>query len=97
MRYELALVFKPLSTDEIKDKVIPKIEKYVKEANGTLTLKSTLGKRLLAYPIEKYKEAVYFFYTLDIGGDKLVEFNKFLTFNLSDELLRSLLIDEKEL
>ncbi len=95
MKYELALVLKPLNNEDIKERVMPKIEKTLKELDGSVKLKQTLGKRMLAYPINKFKEGVYSFYRLELPTTKLTEFKKTLT--LTGEVLRYLIIKESEL
>jgi len=95
MKYELALVLKPLNNEDIKERILPKIEKTLKELNGTLTLKNTLGKRLLAYPINKFKEGIYFFFRVEVSSAKVSEFKKSL--DLTNEVLRFLLVNEDKL
>ena len=90
MKYELALVVKPLSTEDIKDKVLPKVQSNLKELGGSLKLTNNLGKRMLAYPINKFKEGVYFFYDIDLASSKTSEFRKELRMN--SDILRALLI-----
>ncbi len=95
MKYELALVFKPLSSEDIKDKVMPKIEKTIKDLDGKMALKNSLGKRLLAYPINKFKEGIYSFYNIEISSAKTAELKKDL--RLTNEVLRFLLIRSDQL
>lgn len=92
MVYELALVIKPHTTEEIKEKVLPRIEENAKEFKGKLSLKESLGKRLLAYPIDNFKEAHYSFHRLELSAAKVSEFKKEL--ELNQDVLRYLIIKE---
>lgn len=95
MVYELALVIKPHTTEEIKEKVLPRIEENVKELKGKMTLKESLGKRLLAYPIDNFKEGHYSFHRLEMSAAKLSEFRKEL--ELNQDVLRYLVVKENTL
>ncbi len=91
-KYELALVLKPLSNEEVKDKFINKLEALVKKLEGNVGKYNYLGKRLLAYPIKKQKEGYYLFCKLEISRSHVAELDKFL--NTNPEVLRSLRIKE---
>lgn len=93
--YELMLVLKPLLVEDIKEKVMKKLEKLAKDHKATLTVKDLMGKRLLAYPIKKYKEGYYVLYNLEAAPSDAKELEKSL--NLSDEVLRYLLVREDQL
>lgn len=92
MVYELALVIKPHTTEEIKEKVLPKIEEKIKEFKGKVTLKESLGKRLLAYPIDNFKEAHYSFHRLEISAAKVAELR--VELELNQDVLRYLIIKD---
>lgn len=93
--YEMMAVVKPLLVEDIKEKIIPRLEKEVKKLKGNLTIKDNIGKRLLAYPIEGYKEGYYLVYSLEIETNQLEEFKRFLS--LSEDVLRFLIIREDQL
>lgn len=94
MKYELALVIKPLSTEDVKEKVLPKVESTVSELGGSIKMINPVGKRMLAYPINKFKEGFYYFYDVDMSSTKVSELRKFLRMNA--DILRSLLIKKEE-
>lgn len=94
MKYELALVIKPLSTEDVKEKVLPKVESTIKELGGNYKMINPLGKRMLAYPMSKFKEAFYYFYDVELSSAKSAEFRKFLRMN--SDILRSLFIKKEE-
>lgn len=94
-KYEFMAVYKPLLVEDIKEKSMKKVEKLAKSLGGNIEVKDTLGKKLLAYPIGKYKEGYYVLYTLTLDSSKLSEFNKQV--KIMDDILRSLAINEENL
>lgn len=94
-RYEVMLVVKPLLAEDIKDKVVKKIEKMTKQLGGSVEVKELMGKKLLAYPIDKYKEGYYVLSRLELPTEKMSEFKRGL--KLMDETLRFIVIKEDQL
>jgi small subunit ribosomal protein S6 len=94
MKYELALVIKPVSTEDVKEKVLPKVESNVKELGGSIKMINPLGKRMLAYPMNKFKEGFYYFYDVELSSAKATEFRKAL--RLNGDVLRALLLKKEE-
>ncbi|MFS8131276.1 MAG: 30S ribosomal protein S6 [Candidatus Dojkabacteria bacterium] len=95
MKYELALVVKPLSNEEIKEKVVAKIEKAVTDLDGKLSKLNFLGKRLLAYSIKNNKEGFYIFAKLNMSPKHVSAFDRALTLNT--DVLRFLRVTEDSL
>ncbi|MEO6729345.1 MAG: 30S ribosomal protein S6 [Candidatus Dojkabacteria bacterium] len=95
MKYELAIVVKPLSNEEIKEKVVVKIEKAVADLEGKLSKYNFLGKRLLAYPIKNNKEGFYIFAKLNMSPKQVSAFDRAL--NLNTDVLRFLRVSEDSL
>lgn len=95
MKYELALVIKPLSNEDIKEKVIKKIEKLVTDLGGVIGKYNNVGKRLLAYPIKKNKEGFYVFAKLTLEPKNVTKLDRQLSLN--SDLLRFLRITEQSL
>ncbi len=93
--YEVMVVVKPLLAEDIKEKVMKKLNNLVKKHNGTLEVKDSIGKRLLAYPINKYKEGYYILYKMTVNPSYIKEIDHDL--KLSDEVLRYIIIREDEL
>lgn len=86
---------KPLTNEDIRDKVLSKIEKKVLSDSGNFTIKEFIGKRLLAYPIKKFKEGIYVLCKIEVDESKTTELKKTIT--LIPEVLRFLLLKEDNL
>lgn len=82
------LVFKPLTQEDIKERVFPKIEKVVKDLSGSIKIRENMGKRLLAYEIDGNKEGFYLLCDLTLDSSNLSKFDKKLS--LMSDLIRSL-------
>jgi small subunit ribosomal protein S6 len=95
MKYELMLMLKPLTNEDIRDKVLARIEKTLKVLNGSLKIKDAIGKRLLAYKIKNFREGYYVLCTVDLSSKKIQEFKKEL--KLTQDIIRFLLIQEEKL
>ncbi len=95
MEYELMLLFKPLTNEDIKERIFPKIEKAVKELDGSIKIRESIGKRLLAYDIKGNKEGFYLLCDLSLSSAKIAKFKEKLT--LTSELLRFLNIRKDQL
>jgi small subunit ribosomal protein S6 len=95
MNYELMLLLKPLTNEDVKDKVFAKLSAMVKTLKGEVSIKDAIGKRLMSYEIKKFKEGYYLVCNLTLPASKLKEFKQDLT--LVNEVLRFLIIDNKNL
>lgn len=93
--YELMAVVKPLLVEDIKEKIMPRLQKEVKRLGGSLEIKDNMGKRLLAYAVDSYKEGYYIVYTLTMDSQKVTEFSKFM--NFYDDVLKFLIVREDQL
>lgn len=89
------LLFKPLTNEDVKERIFPKLEKFVKDLKGSIKIKDTLGKRLLAYEMKGNKEGYYLLCDLSISSENLTKLKEKL--NLTPELIRFLNIKKSEL
>jgi len=94
-KYEVPVLMKPLLPDDIKEKVVANLEKLAKSLGGKLDTKLVWGKKHLAYAIEKHQEGYYVFFTLELPGDKVSEFNAKV--KLMNDVLRFMVIREDQL
>jgi small subunit ribosomal protein S6 len=95
MRYELALLFKPLSNEDIKERILPKISKSLEKLNGSIKSNDFVGRRMLAYDIDSNKEGYYVFSKIEVSSANAVKFQKELA-TITD-ILRFSLFKESSL
>jgi small subunit ribosomal protein S6 len=95
MQYELMLILKPLLPEDLKAKVLKKVEDFIEKNKGKISGKDVWGKRHLAYPIKKHDEGYYLIYKLELASEHAEEFQNQL--KLTNDVLRFVLIKESEL
>mgnify|MGYP001594447376 FL=1 len=66
--YELTLVLNAALEKPALEKLLAKIKKLVTETGGKVVKEEEWGKRILAYPLKKQTEGLY--YCLDLGLEK---------------------------
>jgi len=88
--YELTVLVHPDLEIDL-DKPLKKIEQILTENGGKVTKQDNWGKRKLAYPINKQEFAVFVYYELQIPAAGVKKIND--TFNITDEVLRFLLVN----
>lgn len=93
--YELTIVFHP----DLEMNINPALEKTKKvlETNHAKIIKEEVdGKKRLSYPIEGQDFGIYYFFELQLPADAPAKISS--TFNISDEILRYLLVrvDERK-
>jgi small subunit ribosomal protein S6 len=94
MKYELMVLFKPISTEEVKEKLLVKIEKKVSELGGDIKLVDFIGKKLLAYPVKGHKEGVYVLAEVNLDSTQINTLRNYL--NLISDVLRFIIIKLKK-
>lgn len=89
--YELLTVFKPnLDTDEL-DKVLAKMEETITGYKGKVLGVDKIGRKKLAYDIQKFRDGFLVSQVLTIPADKIVDFKRQL--KLNDNVLRIMFLE----
>ena len=82
----LASIVKPENLAEF----IKKMAEIVSQKNGTMIKQDVWGKRRLAYPIKKFEEGFYVFFTYESEGNVSLELERL--FKQTDTVLRFLTV-----
>ncbi len=92
--YELTVLLHPDLEMDL-DAPLKKVRKVITDNGGEIIKEDNWGKRRLAYPIKKENFAVYICFSLKLPAEAVAKVSN--TFNITDELLRYLLVmvDEK--
>lgn len=89
--YELLVVFKPnLDADEV-DKNLAKLEETISSYNGKVTSTDKIGRKRLAYDIQKFRDGFFVTQILSIPADKVVDFKRQL--KLNENVLRIMFLE----
>ena len=82
-KYDLTVLVK-------NDKIVPKIEALVKALEGKLGRMTDMGKKQLAYPIDKQTESQFLSWVLELPAKSVVQLEKKLVND--KEVMRHLLV-----
>lgn len=89
--YELLAIFKPnLDAEEI-DKSLTKLEETLNEYKGKVVSTDKIGRKKLAFDIQKFRDGFFVSQILSIPAEKVAEFKRQL--KLNDNILRTMFMD----
>lgn len=86
--YEWTLLLRPDLDEEGRQEVLKKVEETFKKNEIEVFHRSTLGKRQLAYPVEKYREGYYDIFYIAAYPSQLEPVERWL--KLNRDILRDL-------
>ena len=94
--YELTVLVHP-DLEMNLEPATTKIKDLIEKNGGKITKEVNEGKKRLAYPIKKQDFAVYYYYEVELPPEAPAKIAS--VFNITDELLRHLLVtvDERKL
>ncbi len=97
-RYEVMFIIKPDVQEEELGKLIAQMEGYVTGSGGKLEKSEKIGRRRLAYRVERYREGFYVLFVIESEPAGVAELErrmkvadaviKFLTVRVDEELKR---------
>jgi|SRR5579875_3833575 len=97
-RYEVMFIIRPDAPEDEMDKLITQMEGYVTGAGGKLEKSEKMGRRRLAYRIQRYREGFYVLFIFEGEPAAVTELErrmrvtdaiiKFLTVRVDEELKR---------
>ncbi len=90
--YELALVLSSRLDDKGRDELLGLIEKMVKQFDGEVSKREDGGRKVLAYPIKKEREGVYYFWQVQLPGEAVNRLS--VKLNVEEKLLRYLIVSK---
>lgn len=88
--YELTLVLSPDIDDAKQKTLLVKLTKAVEKEGGKILRETKLGRKILAYPLKKNAEGVYFLWELDLPKEKVAAVGRGV--GLEEGVLRHLLV-----
>ena len=88
--YECTIICSPELPAEKIDELVGKIKKLVESSNGQILITQQLGKKRLAYPINKNREGSYVYIELSGIGETISALENF--FKVNDTIIRYLTV-----
>jgi small subunit ribosomal protein S6 len=82
----VVFIVNPDTNDEDTNKLIESLQHTVTDQGGTITKSENMGRRQLAYEIERYREGVYFLFEIDGTGREISELERRM--RVSDQIMR---------
>ena len=89
-RYELMLVFRPDAPDDRISAIIDRTTRQVTADGGQIVKVAPWGRRRLAYPIDRHREAAYHIVVFEAPTTAIAELERGLL--ITEELLRHLVV-----
>lgn len=91
--YELTVLVHPDLEVDI-DTPLKKIREIITSADGKIVKEDNWGKKRLAYTIKKQDFAIYVYFDLELPATAPLKISN--TFNITDEVIRYLLVKQDE-
>lgn len=85
-QYETGFVLSPTLSEEETTQFLQKMAEIVVQKQGHMVKQDIWGKRRLAFPVKRFQEGFYVFFTYDGPGDVSLELER--RFKQSDAVIR---------
>jgi len=73
--YEIMFIVNPNVAEDEIDKINQQVEGIITSGGGTVVKVEKMGKRRLAYPVDKFRDGSYVLFTISATGDVVKEPN----------------------
>ncbi|MDR1418512.1 MAG: 30S ribosomal protein S6 [Endomicrobium sp.] len=90
MNYESTFIVSPEVSVVNVEEITSKVVKIIESAKGVVKSVQQIGKKRLAYPINKFREGSYVFMELTGTGDMVSALESFFKFN--DSVIRFMIV-----
>jgi small subunit ribosomal protein S6 len=88
--YELLYIISPTVVDKDIDKLVDQVKDHITNLGGTITKNEKLGRRRLAYEIDRHREGTYVLNEFQSQGNEIPELERRL--RVIDSVLRYLTV-----
>ena len=92
-KYELMYIIRPDLEEEAVQAAVEKIKDVITSQGGEITEHEVLGKRRLAYEIQKFWDGVYVLVHFQANTDAVSELERVI--RISDDYIRHLVIQDQ--
>ena len=89
--YELLAIIRPNMDSEEVDSIVDTLSELVKSYNGEVKNISKMGRKKLAYEVQKFRDAYFTAIQLSIPEQKVAEFKRQL--RLNDAIIRTMFME----
>ena len=89
-KYELMYIIRPDVEQEAVQAIVEKFQGVISSSSGEITKHDVMGKRRLAYEIEKFRDGIYVLVNFTAEPTIITELERQL--KISDEVIRHLIV-----
>lgn len=89
--YEAFIILKPILDVDNSDSVLKSVEDLIESLGGKVTKKDKVGRKRLAYEIQKFKDGFITTYLFNLSEDKVPSFKR--TCQLNEDILRLVMVN----
>ena len=93
-KYELFCILKTGFDIESSDQTIANIENAIKNLEGSVSDTNKIGRKKLAYDINKARDGFYVVFDIELDENKVVDLKRYL--KLNESILRNFVTLKKE-
>lgn len=87
--YELGIVINPEIGDEQARALVERVAHIITNNGGQVIRVNAWGRRRLAYPIQRFRDGLYFFYDLSLNPSSIAEIER--TIRVNEDIIRHLM------
>ena len=87
--YELGIVINPEAGDEQARAIVERVAQTITNNSGQVVRVNAWGRRRLAYPIQRFRDGLYFFFDLILEPSTIAEIER--TLRLNEDIIRHLM------
>lgn len=91
-KYEMMFIIRPDLEEAAVTEMIEKIKNVITGHNGEITKEELMGKRRLAYEIQKIRDGIYVLLQFNAPQQVIEELNH--TVRISDQIIRHLIVND---
>jgi len=92
--YEVMFIINPDTSNEDVERIVGSLRDITTSLGGSIVKEDLMGRRQLAYPIEKKREGIYVLFEIDGSGKEIAELERRM--RVTEEVMRyiSVRVDE---
>lgn len=93
--YEVMFIVNPDTPEEEVERIVGFLSETITSLGGTITKTEMMGRRRMAYPINKKKEGIYVLFEVDGSGKEIAELERRM--RVTEQIIRyiSVRVDEE--
>ena len=92
-KYEVMYILRPDLDEEQSQQVNERLQSVITDANGEIDNFKVMGKRRLAYEVQKFREGAYYLLNFRATPETVSEFDRII--KITEPVIRHLIVKEE--